>query len=93
MRTGFAGSSEDSLDTNEFAIASVFLGVIWIFGFGSAFGIYAALRALKEIREAEEPEGGRTLAIAGLVICIVGVLSGPSSSSSESLRAAAEMQG
>ncbi len=39
MRTGFAGSTEDSLATNEFAIASVFLGVIWIFGFGSAFGI------------------------------------------------------
>ena len=66
---------EEARPTNELAIASLCLGVVWIFGLGSLLAVFLGLRSLRQIRESENAEGGRSLAIAGVVIGAVGVAS------------------
>ena len=65
-----AGSEE----TSGLAIASVILGIVWIFGLGSLVAIALGWRALREI-DASSELGGRGIAIAGIVIGAVGLAS------------------
>lgn len=67
------GPDEESAETSELAIASLGLSIVWLFGIGSLAGIYLARRSLREIRESEGALEGRTLAVAGLVIGIIGL--------------------
>lgn len=64
---------EEGAETSELALASLALSIVWLFGFGSIAGIYFARRSLREIRESEGAIGGRALAIAGLVIGVLGL--------------------
>jgi hypothetical protein len=66
---------EEEADTNGLAIASVFLGIIWIFGIGSVLAIVLGYLGLKQIRASDGLQGGRAIAIAGVIIGIVGLLS------------------
>lgn len=66
-------SVHDDPETSGLAIASLFLSIVWLFGLGSIAGMYLGARSLREIREADGALGGRSIAIAGLVIGIIGM--------------------
>lgn len=70
--------AENAKPTNELAIASMCLGVLWVFGLGSLVGLILGMRSLRQIRASDGTEGGRSLAIAGVVISAVGLASGVS---------------
>ncbi len=57
--------------TNALAIVSLVLGIVWFFWIGSLVGLILGLIALRQIRERDE--GGRGIAIAGIVLGAVGV--------------------
>lgn len=57
--------------TNGFAIASLVLGIIWIYWLGSILAVIFGHVALGQI--ARNGDGGRGLAIAGLVLGYVGI--------------------
>jgi hypothetical protein len=61
-------------ETSGLAIASVALGVVWIFGLGSIAAIGLGWRALRDI-EASDELGGRGIAIAGIAIGLFGLAS------------------
>jgi Domain of unknown function (DUF4190) len=60
--------------TNGLAIASLVLGIIWIFGVGSLLALIFGLVARKQIERTGRRQGGRGLAIAGIVLGIVGLI-------------------
>ena len=60
--------------TNGFAVASFVLSILWISGLGSILAVIFALKARSSISRSNGAEGGNGLAIAGLVIGIVGIL-------------------
>ncbi len=60
--------------TNGLAIASFVLSLVWFAGLGSIFAIIFSLVARKNIKESRGSQTGDGLAIAGLVIGIVGIL-------------------
>jgi Domain of unknown function (DUF4190) len=60
--------------TNGFAIASLVLGIIWIFGLGSLLALIFGLIARSQIDRTGRRQGGRGMAIAGIVLGIVGLL-------------------
>ena len=66
---------DEKVETNELAIASVFLSVVWIFGIGSALGVIFAVISLRQIRESNGTQGGRSLAITGLIAGLAGISS------------------
>lgn len=59
--------------TNVKAIASLVLSLVWLFGLASIAAIVVGVVARREIRQRPE-EVGRGMALAGIVIGIVGVL-------------------
>ena len=67
--------SEDSAETNGLAIASLFAGIIWLFGAGSVAAIILGWNGLKQIEASAGRQGGRAIAIAGIVVGIVGLAS------------------
>jgi hypothetical protein len=67
-------ASEAGSETNELAIASLLLAVVWIFGIGSAVAIVLAVRGLGEIEASNGTERGRSLAVAALFVGAGGVL-------------------
>ena len=58
--------------TNGLAIASLVLGILWLFWLGSLVGLILGLVALKQIKNRNQ--GGRGIAIAGVVLGIVGLV-------------------
>ena len=60
--------------TNGLAIASLVLSLLWFAGLGSLLAIIFALSARRSIKRSQGREAGDSLAIAGLVIGILGVL-------------------
>jgi Domain of unknown function (DUF4190) len=70
-----AGPGEEGAETNGLAIASLFLGIIWLFGLGSLLAIVLGYAGMREIRASGGRQGGRAIAIAGVVVGIVGLAS------------------
>ena len=68
-----APPDEEGAETNGYAIASMFLSIVWIFGIGSILGMVFGYRALREIRESHGRQGGRAFALAGLWIGVAGL--------------------
>ncbi len=62
-------------ETNGLALASLFLGIFWIFGVGSLVAIYLGHRALQEIEASGGRQSGRAFAWAGIVSGIFGLIS------------------
>ena len=59
--------------TNGFAIASLVLGIIWIYWIGSILALVFGYVAKREIDRSGGRESGRGLAIAGIVLGWIGV--------------------
>jgi hypothetical protein len=57
--------------TNGLAIASFVFGLLWIVGFGALLAVIFAFVSLRQIRE--RAQGGRGLAIAGMVLGWLGL--------------------
>ncbi len=66
---------ESGTETNELALASLFLGIFWIFGFGSIAAIYLGRKALVEIDTPERRESGRAFAWGGILSGLFGLAS------------------
>jgi uncharacterized membrane protein len=58
--------------TNGLAIASLVLGILWLFWLGSLAGLVLGLVALKQIKNRNQ--SGRGIAIAGVVLGILGLV-------------------
>jgi len=69
------GGGEEAGETNGLAIASLFLGVIWLFGLGSILAIVLGYLGMKEIEASDGRQGGRAIALAGVAVGIVGLAS------------------
>jgi Domain of unknown function (DUF4190) len=59
------------LPVNGLAVASLVLGILWVFWIGSILAVIFGYRALKQIKERNE--SGYGLAIAGIVLGWVGL--------------------
>ena len=60
--------------TNGFAIASLVLSIIWLVGLGSLLAVIFGIVARRQIRASGGRQGGDGLALAGLLIGILGIL-------------------
>jgi hypothetical protein len=60
--------------TNGLAIASLVLGIIWLWGLGSILALIFGLVARKQIDQSNGMARGRGLATAGIVLGIVGII-------------------
>jgi hypothetical protein len=60
-------------DVNGFAIASLVLGIVWVMGIGSILALVFGYVAKGQIDASGGAQGGRGLAIAGIVLGWVGV--------------------
>lgn len=59
--------------TNGFAVASLVLGIIWIFWIGSLLALIFGFIAKRQIDRSNGAQTGSGLAIAGIVLGLVGV--------------------
>ncbi len=59
--------------TNGLAIASMVLGIVWIYWIGSILALVFGYIAKKQIDESGGTQGGRGMAIAGIVLGWVGI--------------------
>ena len=59
--------------TNGMAVASLVLGLLWVCSVGSILAVIFGYMALKQIDRSEGREGGRGLAITGIVLGWIGV--------------------
>ncbi len=59
--------------TNGLAIASMVLGIVWIYWIGSILAIVFGHVALSQIKKSGGTQGGRGMAIAGLVLGYIGL--------------------
>jgi uncharacterized protein DUF4190 len=60
--------------TSGMAVASFVLSLVWLSGLGSLLAVVFALVARKNIKESQGRQTGDGLAIAGLIIGILGLL-------------------
>jgi hypothetical protein len=60
--------------TNGMAVASLVLGILWLWGFGSLLALIFGIVGKNRIDASGGAEGGRGLAIAGIVLGIVGLV-------------------
>ena len=63
-----------SSGTNGFAVASLVLGILWIFGLGSIMALVFGLIGRSQIEKSNGRMGGKGLAIAGIVLGAVGIV-------------------
>lgn len=61
------------ITTNGMAIASLVLGIVWIYWIGSILALVFGYVALRQIRDANGWQQGRGMAIAGIVLGWIGV--------------------
>lgn len=62
-----------STRTNGLAIASLVLGIVWLWWIGSILAVILGHVALGQIGRSDGTESGRGLAVAGLVLGWIGV--------------------
>lgn len=60
--------------TNGLAIASLVLGLVWVYWIGSILAIIFGHVALSQIKKSGSTQGGRGMAIAGLVLGYVSIV-------------------
>jgi membrane protease YdiL (CAAX protease family) len=58
---------------NGFAIASMVLGIVWIYWIGSILALVFGYMARKQIDASNGREGGRGMAVAGIVLGWIGI--------------------
>lgn len=74
-RSNGGAGGEEAGETNGFAIASLFVGIIWLFGLGSIAAIALGYLGMKQIEASAGHQSGRAIAIAGILIGVVGLAS------------------
>ena len=72
---GSTPADSDGAETSGVAIASLVLGIFWVFGLSSIAAIVLGIRAKREIDASGGALGGRGLAAAGIAIGIAGLAS------------------
>jgi hypothetical protein len=60
-------------ETNGLAIAAMVLGILWIWWVGSVLALVLGMVALSQIEASQGTQTGRGMAIAGIVLGLVGV--------------------
>jgi hypothetical protein len=70
--TPYSAAPEQKQGKNGLAVASLVLALVWVCGLGSLLAIIFGIIALKQIKK--KGQGGRGLAIAGLVIGSLGLV-------------------
>lgn len=68
-----AGVAQPVKKTNGLAIASLVLGLVWVYGLGSILALVFGLLAKGQIDRSNGRETGRGMAIAGIVLGSIGV--------------------
>jgi hypothetical protein len=66
-------STLGQIKTNGFAIASLVLGIVWIYGIGSILALVFGYQAKNQIDASGGRESGRGMAVAGIVLGWIGV--------------------
>ena len=69
----YAAPEPVSSGTNGFAIASLVLGILWISWIGSILALVFGYIAKSQINRSGGAQGGRGLAIAGIVLGWIGI--------------------
>jgi predicted PurR-regulated permease PerM len=59
--------------TNGFSIASLVLGIVWVFGLGAILAVIFGFVARKQIRESGGRQAGSGMALAGVILGFVGI--------------------
>ena len=59
--------------TNGFAVASMVLGIVWLWWIGSILAVIFGHVAIRQINRSNGTESGTGMAIAGLVLGYIGV--------------------
>jgi len=59
--------------TNGLAIASMVLGIVWIYGIGAVLALIFGYQAKAQIDRSGGREAGRGMAIAGIVLGWIGI--------------------
>jgi|SRR5438105_4742858 hypothetical protein len=59
--------------TNGLAVASLVLGIVWVYWIGSILALVFGYIAKRQIDQSNGAQGGRGLAVAGIVLGWVGV--------------------
>lgn len=67
------GGRQTPKATNGMAVASMVLGIVWIYWIGSILALVFGYMARKQIDESSGTQTGRGMAIAGIVLGWVGV--------------------
>ena len=60
--------------TNGMAVASLVLGIVWLFGLGAVLSLIFGIIARRQIDWSGGTQGGRGMATAGIVLGIVGIV-------------------
>lgn len=71
---GAAVSTRPPRATSGSAVASLVLGILWIWGIGSLLAVLLGFRARSQIKRSNGAVGGNGLAVAGITLGIVGVI-------------------
>jgi hypothetical protein len=61
--------------TNGLSVASMVLGVVWVFGIGSILAVIFGFVARKQIKDSGGRQSGGGMALAGIILGFVGVAS------------------
>jgi hypothetical protein len=59
--------------TNGFAVASLVLGIVWVYWIGSVLAVIFGFIALNQIKKLNGVQSGKGMAIAGLVLGFIGI--------------------
>jgi Domain of unknown function (DUF4190)/Protein of unknown function (DUF2510) len=60
--------------TNGMAVASMVLGIVWLNGIGSVLAVIFGHLSLGQLSRPDNHQGGRRMAVAGLVLGYVGIV-------------------
>ena len=71
---GYAGYYAPVQTTNALAIVSLILGIVWVCGLGSIAALITGYIAKSNIDKSGGREGGRGLALAGIILGWIGVV-------------------
>ncbi len=70
---GYAPPAPVGPSTNGFSIASLVLGIVWVFGVGAVLAVIFGFVARQQIRESGGRQGGSGMALAGIILGFVGI--------------------
>jgi len=72
-QTGLASPVVVRTHTNGFAVASLVLGIVWLYGIGSVLALIFGFVGKSDIDRSGGQQSGRGFAIAGIVLGFVGI--------------------